>query len=310
MMFRIMVPVLFFALLGAGCGKKKEQKDQVFTLQTEKKAKTKAKVNKSEKVRKNLTLEDKRKSEEELFAEAEKFFQKKDYAKAVGAYEKYLAVYPEATRRYDAQYNIGYINYKHVKIYSDALVRFNKVLEENPNYPDSDKLLFYTCDIYQRQRKTIKALNSAQELLRKHPKSPFVKDCLWVLATIYQNEGNFQDAEVTLNKLIKLAAPGYSDRALFELGRYQEETLLKHRDAIVFYKRIIDEYPKSKILKEATNKFNKINEIIEEEKKLDQKQKDLLANKRRMEAERRQKELAHKNKVEADKKTHGRGTSP
>jgi len=76
-----------------------------------------------------------KKTEQELYTEAQEFSEKGDFQSAIKTYEEILKVYPDSPRVYKAQFLIGFVYSENLKDYEKAEKNYRKVIEK---YPDCD----------------------------------------------------------------------------------------------------------------------------------------------------------------------------
>jgi len=76
-----------------------------------------------------------KKTEQELYTEAQEFSEKGDFQSAIKTYEEILKVYPKSPRVYKAQFLIGFVYSENLKDYEKARENYKKVIEK---YPDCD----------------------------------------------------------------------------------------------------------------------------------------------------------------------------
>jgi len=76
-----------------------------------------------------------KKTEQELYTEAQEFSEKGDFQSAIKTYEEILKVYPDSPRVYKAQFLIGFVYSENLKDYEKARENYKKVIEK---YPDCD----------------------------------------------------------------------------------------------------------------------------------------------------------------------------
>lgn len=76
-----------------------------------------------------------KKSEEQLYAEAQAYSEKGDFTSTIKTYEEILRLYPESPNSYKAQFLIGFVYSENLKDYNKAKEVYEKVIK---NYPDCD----------------------------------------------------------------------------------------------------------------------------------------------------------------------------
>lgn len=76
-----------------------------------------------------------KKTEEELYTEAQNYSEKGEFQSAIKTYEEILELYPDSPRVYKAQFLIGFVYSENLKEYEKARENYKKVIEK---YPDCD----------------------------------------------------------------------------------------------------------------------------------------------------------------------------
>jgi len=76
-----------------------------------------------------------KKTEEELYTEAQNYSENKDFQSAIKTYEEILKAYPDSPRVYKAQFLMGFVYSENLKDYEKARENYRKVIEK---YPDCD----------------------------------------------------------------------------------------------------------------------------------------------------------------------------
>ena len=76
-----------------------------------------------------------KKTEEELYTEAQNYSEKGDFQSAIKTYEEILKIYPHSPLAYKAQFLIGFVYSENIKDYQKAKENYKKVIEK---YPDCD----------------------------------------------------------------------------------------------------------------------------------------------------------------------------
>lgn len=107
---------------------------------------------------------------------------------ALKALESLVRQYPDTKEAQDAKdkikkirlilaehyFRIGKSNYQ-LKAFKGAVVRFKQVMDDYPDYPNVDKLFYYTGSCYYKMRNLDSALSFFQKIINSHPKSKYLK---------------------------------------------------------------------------------------------------------------------------------------
>ncbi|MGB8657856.1 MAG: tetratricopeptide repeat protein [Candidatus Zixiibacteriota bacterium] len=74
-----------------------------------------------------------KKTEQELYTNAQNLSEKGDYLSAIRTYEEILKTYPDSPRAYKAQFLIAFVYSENLKAYDKARENYKKLLEKYPN---------------------------------------------------------------------------------------------------------------------------------------------------------------------------------
>jgi len=76
-----------------------------------------------------------KKTEEELYTEAQDYSEKGDFQSAIKIYKEILKLYPDSPRAYKAQFLIGFVYSENLKDYKKARENYRMMIEK---YPECD----------------------------------------------------------------------------------------------------------------------------------------------------------------------------
>ena len=151
-----------------------------------------------------LSCSSEKKSEQELFAEAQAYSEKSDFNDAIRIYRRILKLYPESQTSHRALLLMGLVYSQNLKDDKQAETIFQKFVEK---YPDGEKLLY----------------DEAQSLSEK---------------------GDFNAAIKIYEEILKLySESANSCRAQFLIGFVYSENLKDYEKAKEVYKEILEKYP-------------------------------------------------------------------
>ena len=148
-----------------------------------------------------------------------------------------------------AQTNIAVTYWKYKKNYSQAIIEYNKVID---NYPQ-DKLAFaapryiekHCCPALGDYRPAIKAY---QKIIDNHPQTKNAYLAQKNMAYCYRTQKEYAQAVDAFQKLINNYPDNkWNNMAQYEIGRLYEKQK-KYSQAIQAYQRVINNYPKKKHL--------------------------------------------------------------
>ena len=74
-----------------------------------------------------------KKTEQELYTEAQNFSEKGEYISAIKTYEEIMKSFPESPRAYKAQFLIAFVYSENLKAYEKARENYKILIEKYPN---------------------------------------------------------------------------------------------------------------------------------------------------------------------------------
>ena len=74
-----------------------------------------------------------KKTEQELYTEAQNFSEKGEYISAIKTYEEIMKSFPESPRAYKAQFLIAFVYSENLKAYEKAKENYKTLIEKYPN---------------------------------------------------------------------------------------------------------------------------------------------------------------------------------
>jgi len=74
-----------------------------------------------------------KKTEQELYTEAQNFSEKGEYISAIKTYEEIMKSFPESPRAYKAQFLIAFVYSENLKAYEKARENYKMLIEQYPN---------------------------------------------------------------------------------------------------------------------------------------------------------------------------------
>ncbi len=218
------------------------------------------------------------------YQEAVKYYNKKDYTKALGLFEDLVTRYRGRAEAEDLFYYYAYTNYR-LKDYTSARFHFKTFADTYPSSPRAEECRFiaaycfyldsptYSLD----QENTTKAIESLQLFINLYPKSDRVTEASKLIqnlrdkleqksyadSKLYLTIGDFQSAVIAFgNTLRDYPDTKYAEeiefltiQAQYEFAKisYERKQPERYTQAISFADEFIEKYPQSKFLKDATN---------------------------------------------------------
>jgi outer membrane protein assembly factor BamD len=216
------------------------------------------------------------------YQEAVKFYNKKDYSKALGLFEDLVQRYRGRTGYEDLYYYYAYTNYK-LKDYTSARYHFKTFADTYPSSPKAEECRFIAAycfyldsPIYSlEQENTLKAIESLQLFINLYPKSDRVTEASKLIqnlrdkleekaytnAKLYLTIGDYQAAVIAFsNTLRDFPDTKYAEeleyltiKAQYEYARISRETRQEERytQTISYADQFTEKYENSKYLKDA-----------------------------------------------------------
>lgn len=250
------------------------------------------------------------------YQEAIKYYNKKDYNKALGLFEDLAPRYRGRESAEDLFYYYAYTNYR-LKDYTSARFHFKNFADTYPSSPRAEECRFIAAycfyldsPIYSLdQENTDKAIEALQLFINLYPKSDRVTEASKLIqnlrdkleqkayanAKLYLTIGDYQSAVIAFNNTLRdypdtkyaeeleyLTIEAQYKYARISLERKQQE---RYEQAITYANQFIDKYPNSKFLKDAKDYIKDSRNGIESAKRViaqaetDQKLAEKLAKK-------------------------------
>lgn len=218
------------------------------------------------------------------YQEAVKFYNKKDYSKALGLFEDLVTLYRGRAGAEDLYYYYAYTNYK-LKDYTSARYHFKTFADTYPSSPRAEECRFIAAycfyldsPIYSLdQDNTLKAIESLQLFINLYPKSDRVTEASKLIqnlrdkletkayenAKLYLTIGDYQSAVIAFNNTLRdYPDTKYAEeleyltiKAQYEYARISNERRQEERynQTISYADQFTEKYEGSKYLKEAAN---------------------------------------------------------
>ena len=237
---------------------------------------------------------------EKKYEYAEKYFQKKDYYRALQLLEELITVYKGTTKGEQTYYYYAYCNY-YTGDYAMAAYHFNNFVQTYPTSKYAEEMQFmhaycYYLDspIYSLdQTNTLDAIDKFQLFINKFPKSNRVEEANRLIdelrykveakafnnAKQYFKTENYKAAIVAFENVLKdFPSSSFSEEALFLALKtsylYAEQSVEykqveRYKVAQENYLKLIDAFPQSKFLHEAERIYSNVQEALKEKQTKD-----------------------------------------
>lgn len=218
------------------------------------------------------------------YQEALKFYNKKDYNKALGLFEDLVTRYRGRAGYEDLYYYYAYTNYK-LKDYTSARYHFKTFADTYPASPRAEECRFIAAycfyldsPIYSLdQENTLKAIESLQLFINLYPKSDRVTEAgkliqnlrdklenkAYANAKLYLTIGDYQAAVIAFGNMLRdYPDTKYAEeiefltiRAQYEYARISREEKQEERytQAMTYADQFTEKYPASKYLRDAAD---------------------------------------------------------
>jgi outer membrane protein assembly factor BamD len=221
------------------------------------------------------------------YQEAVKFYNKKDYSKALGLFEDLVARYRGRTGYEDLYYYYAYTNYK-LKDYTAARYHFKTFADTYPSSTRAEECRFIAAYCFYLdspifsldQENTLKAIESLQLFINLYPKSDRVTEASKLIqnlrdrleekayanAKLYFTIGDFQSSVIAFNNMLRdypdtkyaeeleyLIVKGQYEYARVSNERKQEE---RFNQAIAYADQFTEKYTTGKYQKEVASLKN------------------------------------------------------
>jgi outer membrane protein assembly factor BamD len=218
------------------------------------------------------------------YQEALKYYNKKDYGRALGLFEDLVTRYRGRAGYEDLYYYYAYTNYK-LKDYTSARYHFKTFADTYPASPRAEECRFIAAycfyldsPIYSLdQENTQKAIEALQLFINLYPKSDRVTEAGKLIqnlrdklelkaysnAKLYLNIGDYQASVIAFNNMLRdYPDTKYAEelefltiKAQYEYARISRETKQEERytQTISYADQFTEKYPNSKYLRDAAD---------------------------------------------------------
>jgi outer membrane protein assembly factor BamD len=218
------------------------------------------------------------------YQEAVKYYNKKDYSKALGLFEDLVTRYRGRAEAEDLFYYYAYTNYR-LKDYTSARFHFKNFADTYPSSPRAEECRFIAAYCYYLdspiysldQENTTKAIESLQLFINLYPKSDRVTEASKLIqnlrdkleqksyadSKLYLTIGDYQSAVIAFgNTLRDYPDTKYAEelefltiQAQYQYAKVSQERRQGERfeQAIAYANEFTEKYPQSRFLKQAVD---------------------------------------------------------
>jgi len=233
------------------------------------------------------------------YAEGIKYYNKKDYTKALGLFDELVTRYRGRAEAEDLFYYYAYTNYK-LRDYTSARYHFKTFADTYPSSPRAEECRFMSAYCYYLdspiysldQENTTKAIESLQYFINLYPKSDRVAEASKLIqnlrdkleeksfanSKLYYTIEDYQAAVIAFgNTLRDYPDTRYAEQieyltigAQYQYAKHSAEVHQEERynQAIAYAQQFIDKYPNSKYIKDAKDYIKASNSGIAKTKSI------------------------------------------
>lgn len=131
------------------------------------------------------------------------FNHKKDYQKAIELSRRFLETYPNSQFAFEQKFQIAWA-YKYLNQYEAAIREAKEMISGYPNHTDTPGLYNFIGSTYFYDLGDVKNAEKAfKEMLEKYPNSPESFQALQSLASVYQRQNKWEDAQQLYKAFLK-----------------------------------------------------------------------------------------------------------
>lgn len=161
------------------------------------------------------------------FRFAEHYFQKGEYYRAIGEYERFIFFSPEARQVELARYRIGLAYFKGER-YKEAIQAFQLLIERYPNSVHAIKSYLGTSEAYVQLKRYDEALINLENLITVAPDQNIKDEAYYQCGWVYLEKGLWENAQTCFDKI------SAQNREKYRLKQFLKELdkkkLLKHKN--------------------------------------------------------------------------------
>jgi TolA-binding protein len=136
-----------------------------------------------------------------IFSLAGIYEKKEDYKKAVEFYDMLLTYYKTSPLYASAQSRIGYCYFK-LKDYENSIIELSNPAVESLSAEKKGEALYMLGNSYFRTAEYDKAQATFEDIIKKYPAIPFIREITYSLAWCHFQKNNFNEAYKTFHTLI------------------------------------------------------------------------------------------------------------
>lgn len=166
-----------------------------------------------------LSCSSEKKSEQQLYAEAQAYSQKGNFNDAIKIYRKILKLYSQSPNSYRALFLMGLLYSQDLKDDKKANTIFQKFLEK---YPNGEELLYNEAQSFSEKGDFTFAIKTYEEILKLYPGSPYSCKAQFLIGFVYsENLKDYDKAKEVYEKVIET----YPDCDLADDAKFMLESM-------------------------------------------------------------------------------------
>ena len=178
---------------------------------------------------------------EKLFRKAERYYNDKEYDKAITISQKIIKNYPDSEKAPQAQFLIG-SSYRQRKEYDQAIREFREVISKYPSSEEAPRAYLLIGITYAIQGKYDQAIQEFQKIIDGYPDTKWVGEAQHGIGAAYYHQEKYDKAVKELEKAARDYPTGYGmGSTLYFLGSIYESQG-RYEEAIESYQKSIN-YP-------------------------------------------------------------------
>jgi TolA-binding protein len=150
------------------------------------------------------------------YYKSDSYFLKGEYANAVTNFKNFLVNYPQDTLAKDARFKLA-VSYFSLKDYTEAAVAFHDFIESHPADPKARDAALNIPVCYAKAHQPFQGVGAYLEFLRRYPSDPKVPNVYLQMGQLYEEGEDYVKAVESYKKIPSDQEEIYE--ALFSLGR-------------------------------------------------------------------------------------------
>ncbi len=134
------------------------------------------------------------------FQFAEDLFQRREYYRAIGEYERFMYFFPESEQVALARYRIG-LAYLRGERYEEAIEAFRLMIGQYPHSEYADKSRLKISEAYVQRKRYDEAVTNLEKLIAMTPDQNTKDEACYQCGWVYLEKGFWENAEACFNKV-------------------------------------------------------------------------------------------------------------